>query len=289
MTSATPHQTRLPRLGIQLNNWQREMNLREAAWEKLDAALAQLVEAGFAGAEVPNWTVPDLKDPVRLCDVMARRGVTFISMHTGGAFFDPVAYRERVLTQGRVVAECAAAAGAAALVVSGSSKRPRDPAARVADRELAEAWRTQAQNLTEFGRLVRDLGLRMDYHNHDVQFVAGAAEMESILEVDPALLSLCVDVGHAAQSMPQEQLLPWLNRHWDRIGSLHYKDIDADRRIVEAIGDGVIDYGAVTALARTHGFTGWLVAELEAGPGARRAPLEDARLSATAMKRGLHR
>ena len=277
------------RLGIQLNNWQRELDLRTTSWDKLDAALGQVVEAGFAGAEVPNWSVPDLKEPARLRDLFARHGAALISMHYGGPFYDAERYRTDLLPRGRLVAECAAAAGAEALVVSGAAKRFQGEPPGLREGKVPDEWRIQAENLADFARVLRGLGLRTWYHNHNQQFEYDAAEMESILQAPADLIGLCVDVGHAAQAMAQDRLLAWLARRWDRIGCLHYKDVDAEGKIVEAVGDGVIDWAAIGRLARERHFVGWAVAELDSGRGGApsRTPLEDARRSHALMARTL--
>ena len=49
------------------------MDFRQPAWEKLDTALVQLKEAGYTGAEVPSWSVPDLGEPERLRDLFERQ------------------------------------------------------------------------------------------------------------------------------------------------------------------------------------------------------------------------
>ena len=137
--------------------------------------------------------------------------------------------------------------------------------------------------------MLRDLGLALWIHHHAPQFQHGAVEMDMFLQTDPALVGLCVDVGHAAQPMAQATLHAWLRRHWERIGCLHYKDIDANAQLVSALGDGVIDFGAISRIALDQRSPGWIVAELDPGRGrtATRTSREAAQLSHDLVARTL--
>ncbi len=276
-------------IGCQLNAWQRELDLRTPAWEKLDAALAQLAQAGYAGVEVPGWSVPDLGQPAKLRDLCARHAVRLVALHAGGPFFDDAAYYEQTLLRVLPVAQCAAGAGAVGLVVSNTSMKGRLASFGTPEGRASEAWRTQVRNVSDLARRLRDLGLRAYFHNHHQQFEHDGWEMESVLAADPEMVELCIDVGHAAQAMAQPALLDWLAAHWERIGVLHYKDIDREGQIVEALGDGEVDFGAISRLARERGFSGWIVAELEMGRGRppARTVLEDARRSYALIARAL--
>lgn len=283
------------KIGCQLNCWQRELDFRSPEWEKLDAGLAQLRQAGYAGVEVPSWSVPSLAEPGRLRDACAAQGVTLVSLHVGGPFFDDAAYRDQTLGRVLPVAECAAAAGAAAVVVSNATMKGKVEGFGDAAGRRSEAWAAQVRNLTDLGRRLRELGLEMWLHNHDPQFEHDAWEMESVLEVDGEVARLCVDVGHASQTMARERLLEWLDQHWGRVGCLHYKDVAGPLRgeVVEALGDGDVDFAAVSGAAQAYGFDGWIVAELDVGRRSGRAPgrssLDDAHRSFEVIARTLGR
>ncbi|HEU5316618.1 MAG TPA: hypothetical protein VFX49_10950, partial [Chloroflexota bacterium] len=111
------------KIGCQLNCWQRELDFRTPEWGKLQNGLAQLRQAGYSGVEVPSWSVPSLQEPERLRDACAAHDVTLVSLHAGGPFFDDAAYRDQTLVRVLPVAECAARAGAVALVVSNATMK----------------------------------------------------------------------------------------------------------------------------------------------------------------------
>jgi sugar phosphate isomerase/epimerase len=280
-------------IGCQLNCWQRELDFRTPSWEKLGAAVASLREAGYTGAEVPSWSLPSLAEPETLKALFAQHSVTFISLHVGGPFFDDAAYKEQTLARVLPVAEYAAKAGAAAVVVSNGTMKGKVEGFGTDAARRSDAWRSQVANLTDLARRVHDLGIETWFHNHDPQFEHDGWEMDSLLEADPAVVRFCVDVGHAAQTMPRDRLIAWLDEHWERIGCLHYKDVvgPLGGEVVEALGDGDVDFAAISAVAQRHAFDGWIVAELDVGRRSGRAPVrsssEDARRSYEVIRKSL--
>ena len=277
-------------VGCQLNCWQRELNFRAPAWEKLDVGLGQLREAGYSGAEVPGWSVPELGEPARLREVCAAHGATLVSLHVGGTLFEDALYAEQTLARVLPVAACAAQAGARAVVVSNVTMKGKVEGFGSDAGRVSDAWRAQVRNASDLAGRLRDQGLETWFHNHDPHFEHNAWEMDSLLEADAEMVRLCVDVGHASQTMAREALLAWLERHWSRVGCLHYKDVEGPLGgpVVEALGDGDVDFAAVSAVALRHGFDGWIVAELDVGRRHGREPertsLEDARRSFEAIR-----
>ncbi|MGH2369363.1 MAG: sugar phosphate isomerase/epimerase family protein [Chloroflexota bacterium] len=281
------------RVGCQANAWERDLRFGTGpdSPARLDLALAELAAAGYEGAELPARAIADLDRPQDVRAVLAKHRLALIAVHLGGNFYDDQVFRERTLPTFRRVATCAAAAGADGMVVSGAPKREPSatPGVRGATlRKTAAERRAQTHNLAELGRMHRDLGLATWYHNHGHEFAHGEEELQGILEIDQDVLSLCFDIGNAARVLPGPALFEALGRHWDRIGCLHYKDIKGGRN-TEALGDGEIDFAAISSLARERRFRGWAVAEIE--PGRNTAPtrtvLEDARLSQAVICRTL--
>ena len=280
------------RVGCQANAWQREFKLQDGR-DKLDEALRQMAAAGYEGAELPLWSIPDLERPEEVRDLLAHHNLAFIAIHVGGTFYEDAPFHDQTLPTAERAARCAAAAGAESIVLSAAGKRaplttvpfdaarphPTTPPAHT--RKSPDELRTQRDNLAHVAKLNRDLGLATHYHNHVAEFDDDFEELRSILEVDPALLSLCFDIGNAARPLPGAALVSCMERFWDRIGYLHFKDIRGDT-LAESLGEGEIDFAPIGALARRRGFCGWAAAEIEPARGmvAHRSVAEDARLSA---------
>lgn len=280
------------RIGCQANAWQREFKLQDSR-DNLEEALRQMAAAGYEGAELPLWSIPDLDNPQEVRDLLARHSLAFIAIHVGGTFYEDGPFHEQTLPTAERATRCAAAAGAESIVLSAAAKRalittvpfdaarphPTTPPAH--ERKSPAELRTQRDNLAHVATLNRDLGLATHYHNHVAEFDHDFEELRSILEVDPFLLSLCFDIGNAARPLPGPTLASCMERFWDRIGYLHFKDIKGDT-LTESLGEGEIDFTPVGMLVRTRGFRGWASAEIEPARGmvAHRSVAEDARLSA---------
>jgi inosose dehydratase len=282
-------QTGAVRVGCQANAWQREFKVQE----HLAEALRQMSAAGYEGAELPVWSISDLAQPQAVRDLLAQHNLSFIAIHVGATFYDGAGFRDQALPALRRAAACASAAGAQGMVVSAAAKRaplttvPFDrnnpaghPPAPQHERKTAAELRTQRDNLAEAARINHDAGLTTWYHNHFVEFDHDFEELNSILEIEPDLLSLCFDIGNAARALPGAALGSAVERYWDRIGYLHFKDIKGET-LAEALGEGEIDFAPIGRLAQQRGFRGWATAEIEPARGmvASRSVAEDARLS----------
>ena len=289
------------RVGCQANAWQREMKLQDSR-ENLEEALRQMANAGYEGAELPLWSIPDLDRPDEVRDLLARHHLAFIAIHVGGNFYEDAPFRDQTLPTAQRAARCAAAAGAESIVLSASAKRapvttvpfdavrPHSPSPTTHARKDANDLRVQRDNLAAVARFNHDLGLTTHYHNHIAEFEDDCHELRSILEVDPSHLSLCFDIGNAARPLSGPALVATMERFWDRIGYLHFKDIMGDT-LAESLGEGEIDFAPIGALARQRGFHGWASAEIEPAKGmvAHRSVAEDARLSAHFIRTTLGR
>ncbi|MCB1338231.1 MAG: TIM barrel protein [Maritimibacter sp.] len=143
-------------------------------------------------------------------------------------------------------------------------------------------------------------GVRPVVHPHAGGHIEFEDEIDRLLAAIPAeLVGLCIDTGHAKFSGMDPVRV--LEKYWDRIDYLHFKDIDQtvyDRimgeriRFFEAcargvmcpIGDGVIDYPAIHALLSARGYAGYITVEQERDPRNAAGSLEDVRKSRDYLK-----
>jgi len=276
------------RIGCQANAWEREAPLRERRPEHFAETLRQLAVAGYEGVELPAWTIPDLDQPPAVRELLERYSLALAAVHVAGVFWDRASFTDGVLPLARQAGACAAGAGAENVLVSAFPKRSAGQAGAV--RKTADELRLQAYHLGEVARLNQELGLRTFYHNHYEEFLHGEEELQSILAIDPSLLNLAFDTANAARALPGDALVDAMGRHWARTGYLHFKDM-AGTILVEALGDGEIDFDAIGVLIRERGFSGWVVAEIEPAPGmvTNRTVLEDAGLSCAFIRSTLGR
>lgn len=196
---------------------------RQTPWQRfLDEAAA----AGYSWIELgPYGYLPT--DPSRLADELAQRGLrlsagtVFTAFHRGGG--QKGAAEDAV----RHVAELTAAMGGQHLVVIPAMWRDDVSGEALENPELsAEQWTDLLSGHNRLGRiLAEDYGLRQQFHAHADSHICFQPDIERFLEgTDPALVSLCLDTGHAEYGGADSEEL--ISKYPERIGYLHLKQID---------------------------------------------------------------
>lgn len=130
-----------------------------------------------------------------------------------------------------------------------------------APRMRDEDYLRMADFLNAQGRMLKREGLRIGYHNHNVEFapLGETFGLEVLLNAtDPALVHFELDVGWAAAARVDVARL--LADHSGRFTKLHVKNIAASTpqnfgmtQVPARLDDGVIDWAAIMPLAIEHG------------------------------------
>lgn len=136
-----------------------------------------------------------------------------------------------------------------------------------------------AETATELADLtvdVGDAGFEFHYHNHTQEFTdLGERTAWELLVDETTGVGFELDVGWARAAGQDPAAL--IREHGDRTPLLHVTDVDGDGEAV-AVGDGVVDHGAVSAAA-ADADAKWLIYEND-NPG---DPAEEIRLGAEAL------
>ena len=111
-----------------------------------------------------------------------------------------------------------------------------------------------AETLNRAGERIRSAGLRLGYHNHDWELRAvadGRRPIDVLLDATEAgLVDWQMDIFWTVHGGGDP--LAMLRERSGRVTSVHVKDRTADGRMV-SVGDGVIDFGEVLAVAEAQG------------------------------------
>lgn len=251
--------------------------------------LDEMRDSGYAGTELGDWGFMPV-DPDELAAALAARRLSLVGAFVPVALARPEAHaagKAAALRTARLLRD--AGAPDAFIVLS-------DDNARVAEREQRagriepgdglddEQWRVFAAGAETIARAVRDeTGLRTVFHPHCGGYVETPAEIDELMRrTDPSLLGLVLDTGHIVYGGGDP--LRVLQAHGDRVWHVHYKDCDqavaARARQLELgylaavrgelfcqLGQGAVDFAAVTAALRARGFDGWIVVEQDVFPG----------------------
>lgn len=241
VSAATPR----PRVGCQANGFP----IKPGNFPALLAALRRMHELGYTGFECNIRFVE--KEFSRIADARKQiedTGVAFIGTHTNMQGAKADVFPRWV--------ENVAALGASYIVMSGSGLA-RD------GNFTADALEKKAATLNALGKVCRDGGLRLAYHNHNPEFARGNAEVNALAAAtDRERLSFLMDAGHA--KLGGGDPAAFMRAHSDRIVGCHLKTY---KGLVQVpLGEGDWDFSDLAAAIAATRWSGWLIAEEGGGP-----------------------
>lgn len=146
--------------------------------------------------------------------------------------------------------------------------------------------------LSRIGRVARKFGIRAAYHNGRTRETI--ADMKTALDhADPEVVFAACDTGHATRDFIEfpypERAVRFMEREWDRIDFIEFKDWSPSTELNTPVGEGLCDWPAVFERVVTGGYGGWIVVEQNGHPGLSkgRTPFECARLSREFIRKGM--
>ena len=114
--------------------------------------------------------------------------------------------------------------------------------------------------LNKTGELCKKAGLQFCYHNHDMEFkkVEGKVPYQMLLsETSADLVKMELDLAWATKAGVDPVEL--FDKHPGRFPLLHIKDISADFKTLEPVGEGVVNFKRVFAHTQTAGVKHYFV------------------------------
>lgn len=209
--------------------------------------LADVKENGYDGVEVGARHFY-LDRPEYYTGLLADLGLAIPALHVGGNFLDRDSVQEQVDSAGKII-DFAGKLGAPYIYLSGTYIEGKTDA----------DYLHEASVYTQIGRLCKDAGKMLCYHNHFWEVENDSKGMRLLLDNIPAdLMHLVPDVGWVF--MGGADPVAFLRDNWDRVEAIHFKDFKGPRQFTE-LGTGLVDFPAVMALLKEKGFDGWISAE----------------------------
>jgi len=259
-----------------------ELKAGSGRWEPLgrpdNIAASYGSVAGFA-AVLGSWGIAKVSslfyDPGQM---------SFEDLHFGLDSLNP-ADEERILEAARPLARCVAELGGSCLVV-----RPVGSFGKVgalSAEQLARVGRCWGR----VGAAIREYGVVVALHFDALSAARTAEDYEAVLAaLDPALGGLALDT--AELTIAGHDVVALYRRLHARVVHFHFKDAldrdtlgeyrapNAERELVQAGGSrrvarwfsemgtprGLVDFPALAASIREHGYRGWIVVESDGGP-----------------------
>jgi inosose dehydratase len=145
----------------------------------------------------------------------------------------------------------------------------------------AQQWDAYADRLTQFAKHTLAHGVRVAYHHHMGAYVETPADVDELMKRVGPEVGLLFDSGH--MTFAGGDAVAMLRKHVARVCHVHCKDVrpsviklarNRNWSFLEAVingaftvpGDGAVDFPALIAVLREHGYEGWLVVEAEQDP-----------------------
>jgi len=275
-----------------------------------DRVLSEMNRAGFVGTEFGDWGFLPT-DPDGLKAILDKYGLQMI-----GAFVPVALWKKEALAAGieaavRTASLLATVAEKPFIVLAdenGSVPERTACAGRVrSDQGLSNLqWQTFGDGANRLAEAVLErTGVRTVFHHHCAGYVETPAEVEKLLSLtDPALLGLCLDMGHFRFGGGDP--VAAVRDYADRIWHIHYKDCSVDvatrsRRegldyfksvaagVFCELGTGDVDFAAITDILNERNIAArlpaidWIVVEQDVLPGMG-SPFESAKRNREFLK-----
>jgi inosose dehydratase len=251
-----------------------------------ERVLDEIAEAGYEGTELAT-NAP--RDAALLRDQLGRRGLRLAGAFLALDFFTSPLDSE--LEEAGALARLLREAGASALVggLAAHSQRMASAGGSRQPSTTSAQYQQIATGLERVGERCRRENIVLAFHNHAGTFIETAEELEELCQrADPALVRLCLDVGHLVVGGGDP--VQAIQRYGQRLAYVHLKDVDPhvlERlrsgqggfldglrwRLFCELGHGCLDLAGIVEALRQQRFEGWVVLEQDTSF---RTPLESA-------------
>jgi inosose dehydratase len=216
--------------------WQRFYSRSGRNFEdQFETAVAEMAAAGLDGYEGGAAT-PEALDAIHA--KLTNRGLKMRSLYVNSTLHDPEQVDASIRSILRV-ADRARVAGTEIIVTNPNPIRWGGP-----ENKSDEQIRFQARALNRLGAALKDCGLTLAYHFHDIELRMAARELHHMLVgTDPALVTLCLDAHWIYRGAGNSEIAVFdiARLYADRISELHIRQ-SKDGTWSETFGPGDINY-----------------------------------------------
>ena len=225
--------------------------------ETFAAACDKLVAMGWRAAEYSAGTAQSMwPEPGDYRRIVTDHGLQPLTLYTPYGVADP-AEMGAALERGRRSFAYLAAAGCEFALLDGG------PHSEGADRD--EETSVVAESADRLAELAHSAGLRAVWHQHYGTVIEYAPQFHRFMElVDPKLVEFCPDT--AQLMLGGIDCEDTFRRYIDRITYVHFKDLDAERRMRE-IGGGLVKFEPLRDMLVSAGYSGWISPDLDYATG----------------------
>lgn len=254
-----------------------------------DQVLLEMKETGYAGTELGDWGFMPT-DPVQLNKVLDSYNLELLGAFVPVALADEKSHKKGIEKALKVADLMHSAGYKDAFIVladdNGTVAERTENAGRVkSGMGLSnQQWKVYAAGAEKIAKAVKNkYGLRTVFHHHCAGYVETPDELDKLMKLtDPKLLGLCLDMGH--YSFGGGDPLQALNKYYDRIWHIHFKDYDpvvgeksrqlqwdyfesVKHGVFCELGKGIVAFRSITDELVKRNYKGWIVVEQDVLPG----------------------
>ncbi|MBW3096000.1 sugar phosphate isomerase/epimerase family protein [Pseudohoeflea coraliihabitans] len=238
------------RFGCQTYTWQMS---GERYLGELDRIIGVAGDAGFSGLECEIQFLGKLRDPALMQKALDDAGIDFAALSIVSDWAENRETDAEKAETDFAIDYLATSFPDAILNIVPFAGPNRDNLAERQDNHLAI--------INDIARRAADRGLKATYHPNSVpgSTCITRDDYRKMLDgLDTTIVGWCPDIYHIKAGGMQP--LELLRDYRELVGHVHYSDFDA-QITPQAMGQGVMDYEAVTSYLAETGYDGWLVVE----------------------------
>ena len=215
----------------------------------LDQVFADVKYAGFDAIELMGVALEHDDAVSKIGDLIQQTGVSVIGASHGQNLWDKKKQAENVDNAGKIIERIAQLKGRVLGLSVGDARRKKTP----------EEFNVQADTLRQIDAIGKQYKVVPNLHNHTYEVADGIFDLQNTLQRIPDH-KLGPDLDWLFQA--KVDVPTFLKTYADKIVYMHLRDHLWTGVWPEALGEGIMDFGAISRQLKQLGFAGDMTVEL---------------------------
>lgn len=215
----------------------------------LDQVFADVKYGGFDAIELMEVSLRHDDAVPKIGDLIQKTGVSVIGASYGQSMWDKAKQAEIIDDAGKVIERLSQLKGRTLGISVGDAKRKKTP----------EEFDVQADTLRKIQVIGKQYKIVPNLHNHTYEVADGLYDLKNTLQRVPDM-ALGPDLDWLFQA--KVDVPTFLKTYADRIVYMHLRDHLWTGVWSEAVGEGIMDFGAIARQLKQLGFAGDITVEL---------------------------
>ena len=212
--------------------------------DDIEFVFREVSNAGYEGVETGFFRL-DPTGGQKYAELLEKYSLKLVAIHIGGDFNDEESVKKQLANIPQVI-QLAKTLNCGYIFLSG--QRPKE----------GESYDIMAKNINNLGKVLRDEGLKLNYHNHDWEIKDNINGLYTLCDcTDKENLSFVLDVGWVVRGGADP--VEVIKRLDGRLENIHFKEFTADGQFTE-LGKGIVNFKAVYEVIKDRGSM-WIIAE----------------------------